>query len=892
MYKVYCSPLSTERSNWAPLSHTDAVLQIFSFLLAFHLIHLVAVPPPSLSPSAMASPLISKPKKLKKISDRKIHIPTAGPVASPPSPPDSSLFSKEPASPTPSSFAPPPLTASIPKCLGRYPSLVHIIAKLREVSETTQSASDFEAYAVIFCTSLSTNVLCSLERTVHLDTSDPKYCATYYDVVDSADHFRSWACKKVEGEDQLGTSMRLATSMFWFNATLKALRELHKLVVRMVGNAKPLPGLPLGLSREDDVAKIPSADQSGDLGSHKPRSPKLRISPLSIIVEEVLNEDTPSSPGSPNDTAVGRSTSSLGHLPPIDEPSSSTDTLVSNPPDKAGFPARRKKLAQQIRRVYKLAKERGHRLVPTKASVSTLTSEPTFESFKSFDRPQVVQITYAIRQSALYHFEDPMNRVDMPMPEDYAAMQVDEKGQLTSATLRALILQITSREVTQEGVLDTFFLGFRYFTTPVILARGLLDRLEGMDDHEYEFTEQQRIVWAASKDLTEQRVVYVICLWLERYWNSTLDNEALEIFQRYVLSHPDCRPGSEMVVLYKCLNQVGSGSASRSKWLERRSREIAGESLYPKPKDTNFRFSSVPDKTVPSRLRWFMTEAGVQEFARQLTIQSSSLFRNIDPEGSVRSWIVSESEGRETRADFVNWGRSLTFWATISILQQPTVDDRVLFIEFWLDVAMTCLKHYDFNSAFAIYNGVVASPVNRLRRTALRLSVREKGYHWVFEKVFDNFKEYRRIVQAVALESRPMVPILDPLVHDVSQVKTSLSKAMTEGRINFFPIRTICATIQTMEQARLPYVFKNSAACQEWLTLKLRWAVNTKAKLDIDDVDQYQMSRSLEPRDPELEKIHSNPAMLWNLVATSNGYESVDSITKFDLDAIFNIRRI
>ncbi len=146
-----------------------------------------------------------------------------------------------------------------------------------------------------------------------------------------------------------------------------------------------------------------------------------------------------------------------------------------------------------------------------------------------------------------------------------------------------------------------------------------------------------------------------------------------------------------MLVLYKCLKKVDSGDASRPSGLEHRSRQIARDFLYPRPKDTNFRFSSVPDKTVPSRLRWFMTDAGVQEFARQLTIQSSRLFRKLDPEGSVRSWIASESEGRETRADFVNWGRSLTFWATISILQQPSVDGRVLFIGFWLDVAMVSL---------------------------------------------------------------------------------------------------------------------------------------------------------------------------------------------------------
>ncbi|KAK0201920.1 ras guanine nucleotide exchange factor domain-containing protein [Desarmillaria ectypa] len=865
------------------------MVQIFLFLLVFDLVHFLAISSPS--PSAMASLQISKPKKLKKISDCKIHIPAAGPVASLPSPPDSSLFSKEPASPTPSFSAPPPLITNVPICLQRYPSLIHVITRLREASETTQSISDFEAYAVTFCTCLSTNILYSLEKTPYLDTNDPTYRIMYYNVVDSVEYFRSWACKKVQEEEgELSIGMRLATSMLWFSATLKALKELHKIVARMVADAKPLPGLPVDLSREGDVAKVPDVDESGSPDSHRLRPPKLRISPLSVIVEEVLNDDELSSPATPSATAVSGSTSSLGHIPLANEPSSSTDTLLSTPSNRASFPARRKKLTQQIQRVLKLATERGHRVVRSQASTSTLTSESTTESFKSFDRPQAVQITYAIRQSALYHFEDPSDRIDMPMPEDYAAMQVDEKGQLTSATLQALILQVTSREVTQEGVLDTFFFGFRYFTTPAVLARGLLDRFQGMGEHGHEFTEQQRVVWAASKEITEQRVVNIICLWMDHYWNPALDYEAVEIFQAYFLGHPECRPGSEMLELYRRLDKVGSGCASRSKWLEHRYRKIESGGIFPTPEDTNFRFPLLPDKTVPSRLCLFMSDTGVQELARQITIQSSKLFRKIEPEGAVRSWIVDESEGKATRAGFVHWGRSLTFWATISILYESSLEGRVQFIEFWLEVAMVCLKHYDFNSAFAIYNGVVASPINRLRRTALALSVKHKSYHWVFETVFDNFREYRRIVQAVALKSRPMVPILDPLVHDVSQVKTSLSKAVTEGRINFFPVRTICATIRTLEQAWLPYKFKSSAACQQWLTLKMEWAVNLKAKLDVDDIDQYHMSRALEPRDPELDKIHSNPAVLWNLVATQGGYENVASITTFDLDAIFNIQ--
>ncbi|KAG7440885.1 ras GEF [Guyanagaster necrorhizus] len=834
----------------------------------------------------MASLQMSKPKKLKKISDRKIYIPTAGPVASLAlsSPPDSSLFSKEPASPSPSCFAPPSLAANVPICIQRYPSIIHVIERLREVSEKNQSISDFEAYAVVFCTCLSTNVLYSMEKTPHLDTNNSNYRAMYYDVVNSAEYFRSWACKKVQEEGELAIDMRLATSMFWFNATLKALDDLHGIVTRMVADAKPLPGIPVDLSEEDGI------DKSGSPESHRLRPPKPRISPLSIIVEEVLNNDNPASPDTPSDTVASGSTLGLGRVRFADESSSSTDTLVSTPTNQAALPPRCKKLAQQIRRVVKLAKERGHRIVQSQNSTSTLSSEPKTESFKSLDRRQAVQITYAIRQSAIYHFEDPSNRVDMPMPEDYAAMKVDEKGQLTSATLQALILQVTSREVTQEGVLDTFFLGFRYFTTPAILARGLLDRFKVMNEHGYQFTEQQRVVWAASKDITEKRVVHVICLWLERYWNPAFDSEALEIFQEYFLRHPECRPGSEMLKLYRRLDKIGSSGASRSKWLEYRYRKIAPGSFSPNPEETNFRLPTVPDKPVKSRLLWFMSNPGIREFARQITIQSFKIFRRIEPESAVRSWMANELEGKETRADFVNWGRSLTFWATISILHESSLEGRVPMIEFWLEVAMECLKHYDFNSAFAIYNGVVASPVNRLRRTALALSMKHKGFHWVFETVFDNFREYRRIIQAVGLKSRPMVPILDPLVHDVTQIKSSLSRAVTEGRINFFPVRTICATIRTLEQAWLPYTFRSSPACQEWLTKKMQWAVELKAKLDVDDTDQYKWSRVLEPRDPELDKIHNNPAMLWNLVATRSGYQNVASITTFDLDAILNIQ--
>ncbi|KAK0464381.1 ras guanine nucleotide exchange factor domain-containing protein [Desarmillaria tabescens] len=836
----------------------------------------------------MATLQISKPKKLKKITDRKIHIPTAGPVASLPSPPDSSLFSKEPASPTPSFSAPPPLITNVPKCLQRYPSIAQVIARLWETSETTQSIGDFEAYAVTFCNCLSTNILYSLERTPHLDTNDSTYLTTYYNVVDSAEYFRSWACKKIQEEEgELIIGMRLATSMLWFNATLKALKELHKIVDRMVANAKPLPSLPVDsvdLSGEAVVAKV----VGGSLEPHKLRSPKLRISPLSVIVEEVLNDDEPSSPTTPNETVASDSTSSLGHFPSADEPSSSTETLPSN---QAGFSARRKKLAQQIRHVLKLATERGHRMVRSQASTSTLTSESTTPDFSNpIDRHQAIK-THAIRQSAIYHFEDPSNRVEMPMPEDYAAIRVDFRGELSSATLQALILQITSREGTQESILDTFFFGFRYFTTPAILASGLLDRFHGMSEHDYEFSEQQRVVWAASKEITEHRVVHVICLWLERYWNTKLDHEALEIFQSYFLGYPDCRPGSEMMKLYRRLDRVASGRASRSKWLKHKYYKIASENDFSTPEDTNFHFPLLPDKTMPSRLCLFMNETGVQEFACQITIQSSNLFRKIAPEDLVRSWVFGNDDGRATKLDFVNWEKSLAWWTTISILSESSLEGRVQLIEFWIEVAMACLKHYDFHSTIAIRTGYCRFTISRLRRTALALSIKHKGYHRVLYRVFEERGEYARIIGALTLKTRPMVLMLDPLLNGVLQVsRSNLSSTVTEGRINFCHVRPICYAIQALEQASMPYRFKSNAACQQWLTQKLEWATDFKNTKLGDETEEFQMSHALEPTDPELVKIHHSHAMLWDLVATPGGYEDVPSISSSDVDAILNIQ--
>ena len=125
---------------------------------------------------------VSAAPKLKKISDRKIHIVTTGPVVE--GPPGSEC-SKEPASPCKTA-----VVSRIPKfstayMAQRHPSIEIIGDRLRECSDIGQ----FRALASVFSTAVNTNILHSFDQLPFIDVEEDEYRARRFFIVDTCRQF-------------------------------------------------------------------------------------------------------------------------------------------------------------------------------------------------------------------------------------------------------------------------------------------------------------------------------------------------------------------------------------------------------------------------------------------------------------------------------------------------------------------------------------------------------------------------------------------------------------------------------------------------------------------------------------------------------------------------------
>src|ERR1700761_2344037 len=126
----------------------------------------------------------------------------------------------------------------------------------------------------------------------------------------------------------------------------------------------------------------------------------------------------------------------------------------------------------------------------------------------------------------------------------------------------------------------------------------------------------------------------------------------------------------------------------------------------------------------------FMSCAGREQFAGQITDLSHTLFCNIDPEGAVARWVT----GAPTFFELQKFEEELLFWVAQCILDGKSRSERVQLIEFWLgvatvssyfcvfshsDILQVCVELRNFSSASAIFGGLVFSPVERLSLTIL-----------------------------------------------------------------------------------------------------------------------------------------------------------------------------
>jgi len=369
------------------------------------------------------------------------------------------------------------------------------------------------------------------------------------------------------------------------------------------------------------------------------------------------------------------------------------------------------------------------------------------------------------------------------------------------------------------------------------------------------------------------------------YWRPDLDCEVLEALQALFLDRLACELPEKLAV--PILQELDSVSGDEP--ICRRTRKAKDlEFIYRRNivvKPVIPKLEIVPDTNldVTAQLLALNTSAGREEVARQLTLQLSDLFQQIDPEDAIMYWHRRNEDSKVggLLQGIVLLERALCMWITHTVLQQPTLQERCRLLEFWLDVATRCLRLRNFSGANCIHGGVANSAVGRLKKTILSVVIPSKHQYralCAFLEGQDNYSDYRQALTLV----EPTLPMIAPLIRDVTStmdvVPTTIGyvdNCNGQPLINFNPYRVISKTVRAMESCLIPYGFPKNEAFQAWIRNNLA-DFSPNRELQIND-DFHLRSAELEVREPLL--VHLKDPWLWAMTGTLEGVYTFHELT-------------
>ncbi|KAG6854114.1 hypothetical protein C0991_010278 [Blastosporella zonata] len=742
-----------------------------------------------LTPAACGS---QRPRKrVKKLKDDHPSAKTESIYSDDPVPASSGVFS-----PTISRFS---LEKSFPSILSTY--------NLMKRLEGRDSTDSLRPLCQVFLTCLDTIVF---------SMADLPYGVRYhpdYEVAQLAVEYAGTLLKVVidpQVEAAKTTQTDYAETLKHVKVVVRTLRLFLKAAERVFAASKPLPALP-PVHIESPIIEEPES--------------------LLDSVEEVMkSEEAPDCPVSQDE---------------------SRDTSSGTSPRKSRYASIISKVVRRRATVNESLASQFAQLTPTLVDRSSaepqtkdLSAPPARESFSAQAKDKPADMPYLPRKSMIYFLADPDDPevdVDMPLPTgDTVAVRLDHTGNIKAASLTALVRILTSMEgVLNEDFTPTFFVGFRFFTTPCLFLDALIRRFdEALPD--IHLTTTQLEVWVRSRINDQIRVGKTVFLWLHLYWKEDADAEALPALQEFVIDRlVQTIPSLVGDPILNALAAVGGDvpfcQRSRKAYDLNAIYKYGGQVVLP---PNNFIF--VIDDTLENitvQLLTFDTPIGREQFARQLTIRISGVFRQVDPEDAMKYWHLKEDNSRKAEADgmevsqvlkkIIEFERALCSWVTFSVLDECSSKQRRVVLEFWLDIS-----------------AAVNTP--------------SKMQFHVLQKFFgsqDNYANYREVLSSV----EPTVPFIAPFIRDIisalNVVPTSVGAAdeSTKNMINFCAYRVVLKTVRSMESCLIPYDIAKSETFHPWLENVLQ-RFPSEAEEKLNDTF-YVQSKMLEKRDPDLSNI-------------------------------------
>ncbi|KAN0063345.1 Ras guanine nucleotide exchange factor bud5 [Thecaphora frezii] len=470
-----------------------------------------------------------------------------------------------------------------------------------------------------------------------------------------------------------------------------------------------------------------------------------------------------------------------------------------------------------------------------------------------------------------------------------AEVMYNSEGQVTGATLRALVDKMTPHDSTVDGTFSSaFYLCFRMFTSPSELLEVLIARFDLQPSAEAQRSDVDLSRWNNHiRTPVRLRVLNFLKSWLESHWHPPTDQVILErllAFTRQTGLGALTKPAQRLEELAR--KRLSSGTVKANVLIGSHrgpgslQRIISSEGLKSgaalSMTDTSQMYSpnaftkggpappaSIVSKALLSNLRAenvqkvVVTDFDPLELARQLTIIDSKLYCAIQPEELLGSKFSKESSAAGVGEDLhvksmSSMSTRITGWVSECILGEVDARKRTQLVKFFIKLGDRCEALCNFHTLMAIQCALNSSTIARLKKTWDGLPQKYRTMMDHQRRAIEHTRNYAGYRARLRATAPPAVPFLGLFLtdltfcHEGNAPTRPYPGAPEKKLLNFDKYVKISRIISEMQRFQVPYNLVEVLEIQNYLRMVLNDVSSGSGGLGADDL--YRRSLLLEPR--------------------------------------------
>eukprot|EP00457_Paulinella_chromatophora_P003248 gb/GEZN01003254.1/.p1 GENE.gb/GEZN01003254.1/~~gb/GEZN01003254.1/.p1 ORF type:complete len:649 (+),score=89.33 gb/GEZN01003254.1/:22-1968(+) len=352
-------------------------------------------------------------------------------------------------------------------------------------------------------------------------------------------------------------------------------------------------------------------------------------------------------------------------------------------------------------------------------------------------------------------------------------------------TLNKLIERVTDEKHTDLETRTVFLLTYHSFTHPLQVLSKLESRYKVPVPPNLTPTEIERFK-ANKVEKIQIRVCSVIKNWLDAHWEADwAENEELRAGLR---------------TLIQCM--LNTSVSSATKLLATRLEKTLEKNQTTQGDKKFTRTSNFPKPLIANDVSFFSFErTNEEEFARQLTLKDWERFHAIKPRECLNcNW---QKKNKEVLAPnllaMINQFNLVTCWVQHTIVSEPNLEKRGKLYNKMLKIADYCRRLNNFNSLFAIYAGLAANPIHRLKKTQELVSAKLQKKFLEYKELFKGDKNSRNLRAVLSTTPTPCIPYIGIFLTDLTFIELG-NPDMIGEMINFDKRKKLADRIDIIKQ--------------------------------------------------------------------------------------------